>query len=225
MPHIQGGYIIVSKKILKSGIFEKPPVYMKLWLWMLCRANYREKNNLTRGEFVTNIKEMQEAMSYMVGYRKETPTAKEIRGAYDFLVKGSMIVTAKVTRGMKITICNYSFYQDIKNYEGNHEGNHEGKVEGTPNNRKKNKEEKEENKHKKILPDFIDPILWDSFLEMRISINSPMTDNAKKLLISKISKLKEQGHSPKKLLEKAIIQNWKSVFEGKDTKMSSDWEA
>lgn len=221
---IPGGYIIISRKLLCSGIFSKPNLYLKLWVWMLCKANFKENNNLKRGELVTSIQDMRKAMSYNVGYRNNSPSVKEIRGAYDFLVKGSMIVTTKVTHGIKISICNYEFYQDIKNYEWNNEGNNERETKGTIN-RKKEKERKELNNKEIELPDFIPSDLWQDFLEMRKSIKSPMTDKAKNLLVSKISKLNEQGHSPRKLLEKAIIQNWKGVFEGKDTMKSSEWGA
>jgi uncharacterized protein YneF (UPF0154 family) len=128
---IEGGYILFARKTLESEIMDKPPLYFKLWGWMLMQAKFKPKNGLNRGQFKTSIKEMQSAMSYLVGYRKETPTAKQIRGIYESLTKGSMIGTTKVTGGLIITILNYDKYQDPKNYEGHNEVAHEGKSKGT----------------------------------------------------------------------------------------------
>jgi hypothetical protein len=85
-------------------------------------------------------------MSYFVGYRKETPTVKQIRSVYESLTKGHMIGTTKVTGGMIVTILNYCEYQNPKNYEGHNERVHEGKVEGTPYNIEEREERKNDKK-------------------------------------------------------------------------------
>jgi uncharacterized protein YneF (UPF0154 family) len=121
---IPGGYILVARKLLESGIMEKPPLYAKMWLWMLLQASWKDHGKLKRGQFFTSIDRMRDAFSYRVGYRVVRPSEKEIRSAYDFLTKGGMIGTAKVTHGMIITILNYDYYQNILNYEGHTEGNY-----------------------------------------------------------------------------------------------------
>jgi hypothetical protein len=131
---IQGGYILLARKMLESEIMDKPPLYFKLWGWMLLQAKFKPQKGLARGQFKTSIKEMQTAMAHLVGYRKVTPTAKQIRGVYESLTKGHMIDTMKVTGGLIVTILKYDEYQDYRNYEGHDEGAHEGKVEGTSYN-------------------------------------------------------------------------------------------
>lgn len=128
---IPGGYILVARKLLESGIMEKPPLYAKMWLWMLLQASWKDHGMLKRGQFFTSIDRMRDAFSYKIGYRVIRPSAKEIRSAYDFLTKGAMIGTAKVTHGMIITILNYDLYQDALNYEGHTEGHDEGTPRGT----------------------------------------------------------------------------------------------
>lgn len=125
---IQGGYILLARKLLKSGIMEKPPLYPKLFIWMLLQASYKDHGNLKRGQFFTSLERMQEAMAYKVGYRLMKPSLKEIRGVTKFLTKVRMIVTTKVTHGMVITILNYVYYQTFKNYEGHNEGHIEGTI-------------------------------------------------------------------------------------------------
>jgi hypothetical protein len=128
---IHGGCILLARKLLKSGIMEKPPLYLKLFIWMLLQASYSDHGGLKRGQFFTSLKKMQKAMAYKIGYRKMIPTIKEIRGVTKFLTKGHMMVTTKVTHGMIITILNYDFYQNLKNYEGHNEGQTKGHNEGT----------------------------------------------------------------------------------------------
>ena len=118
---IPGGYVIIARKLLASGIMEKPPLFLKLWIWMLMKASHKKHGSLKRGQFRTSIDEMREAMAHKVGYRIVKPSRKEIWGIYDFLTKVTMIVTTKVIHGLVITILNYDYYQNPENYEGNDE--------------------------------------------------------------------------------------------------------
>ncbi|RDU35472.1 hypothetical protein DRW41_17175 [Neobacillus piezotolerans] len=136
-PKIPGGYIIVSRKIVESEIWGKPPLYLKVWIYLLTLAQHANYKNLKRGQLITSVPDIVEACKWKVGYRTERPTEKEVRGVINWLrklgegehegpTKGTMISTTKVTHGFLINIDNYSFYQDPKNYEGHSEGNSEG---------------------------------------------------------------------------------------------------
>ena len=61
------------------------------------------------------------------------------------------------------------------------------------------------------LPEWIKKETWDSFVDSRKKIKKPMTDNAKILLIEKLTKAKEQGFSPDELLKEAIMNGWQSI--------------
>ena len=128
---IPGGFILVARKLLSSGIMDKPPLYLKLWVWMLIHASYKDHGNLKRGQFFTSLDKMSKAMAHKAGYRSVKPTKKEIRGAMKFLTKVHMIVTTKVTHGLLITILNYDYYQNPTNYEGHNEGHPKGHTQGT----------------------------------------------------------------------------------------------
>ena len=130
------GYILLSKGILDSDIWKKPPMYLKVWMYLLTKAQYADYGKLKRGQLFTSIPEIQEACSHKVGYRTVTPTKKEIFGILEYLrnpyegndegdAKVPMIVTTKVTHGLLVTICKYNDYQNPKYYEGNSEGNDE----------------------------------------------------------------------------------------------------
>jgi len=118
---IERGYILVARKILESDLMDKPPLYFKLWIWMLNKAAYKGSKKLQRGQFFTTIKEMQQAMSYKIGYRKVVPTIDKIRRAYEHFTNATMMTTTKTTRGIVITILNYNKYQNPKSYEAHTE--------------------------------------------------------------------------------------------------------
>jgi hypothetical protein len=114
---IEGGYFLVAKKILESRVMQGPPLHAKLFLWMMSKACYKKRGKLKRGQLFTTIADMQEAMSYYAGFRKETPTRDQIRRSYEAHTEAHTISVAKTTRGMIITILNYSHYQNARNYE------------------------------------------------------------------------------------------------------------
>ncbi len=151
---LKNGWIKLHRKVLESDIMAKPPLYFKLWVWMLFQARFNPSKKLKRGQFKTSIQEMREAMAYKIGYKKITPTIKQVRGVYTSLTLGTMIVHTKVTGGMLITICNYDKYQAKENSEGHNEGHSEGTLEGTPyieEERKKKEKEKRLGIYKKSI--------------------------------------------------------------------------
>ena len=154
-PRIQGGCFLVSRQLMNSGIMNKPPEYLKVWIHLLSNAYFKDKEGLKRGQGFTSLETLREVLSYKIGYRTETPSKKKVYGIIEWLrspsegqTKGAMIVTTKVTHGFVYTIVNYDLYQDISNYEGNNEGTTKvQRRESKGNNIKKNvKECKNENK-------------------------------------------------------------------------------
>lgn len=138
---ISGGFILLSRKLLKSGIMDKSPLYLKLWVWMLMQASFKDHGNLKRGQFFTSYKKMQKAMAYKIGYRTDKPSIKEIRGVMKSLTKVRMVDTMKVLHGTIITVLNYDHYQNMANYKFMHEGRNEGTNEGTIKRKKGIKKE------------------------------------------------------------------------------------
>jgi DnaD/phage-associated family protein len=135
-PKIPGGYILLSRKIIESKIWDKPPLYIKVWIYLLSKAQHKKYRNLEKGQLITSIPEISKACGWLVGYRREYPSKDNIYQIIDWLrnpdedhsesnTEPTMIATTKATQRLVITICNYSYYQDSKNYEGNDESNNE----------------------------------------------------------------------------------------------------
>ncbi|MGX7745659.1 hypothetical protein [Rhodopseudomonas parapalustris] len=153
-PKIKGGYILLSRRLIESEIFQKPPLYLKVWIYLLSRAQHKEYKKLNKGQLITNIPEIQDACSHYVGYRKVKPSKDQIYQILNWLRKGdegvneagtkaTMITTTKATQHILVTIDNYCFYQESKNYESNDESNDEKATRATreqrqPNNINKN---------------------------------------------------------------------------------------
>lgn len=145
---IPGGYILLARKVIDSDLMNKPAHYLKLWVWMLSKANWKDRDKLKRGQFVTTISEMQEAGGYKIGYRTRSLTKDEVRSAYEAFTKATMITTTKTTRGMIVTIQNYDLYQNPKNYEPHDEPHNEDTAKPTPTPH--DTEEREERKKETI---------------------------------------------------------------------------
>jgi hypothetical protein len=235
---IPGGFILLARMALASDFMDKPPLWAKLWFWMLMKASFRENKKLQRGQFFSNVNEMREAMSYHVGYRVVRPTAKEIRRPYEGFMKGEMIGSTKVKDGVVITILNYEKYQDPKNYEGRNRGRGEKYTNGQTGanlligkNGKNDKKEEynppkdpPENPDPKDLkpekydpkkhpiPSYIKPELWDAFMDVRVDQKASQNKPAIKTLITLIEKFKKQGSDPNEMISNSIVNSWEGVF-------------
>ncbi|MDP2672069.1 MAG: hypothetical protein Q8O68_00985 [Candidatus Daviesbacteria bacterium] len=63
------------------------------------------------------------------------------------------------------------------------------------------------------IPDFVNPVIWTAYLEMRQSIRKPLkTKHQYKLAIDTLQKLKSQGHNPDAVLNQSIFNSWQGLF-------------
>ena len=77
-PIISGGAILVARKLNNSAIFEKPPLYLKVWIYLLTQAQHRDFKELKRGQLFMSIPQIQKAVSWKVGFRTESASRKQI---------------------------------------------------------------------------------------------------------------------------------------------------
>jgi hypothetical protein len=116
---IKGGYILQPRKIDESDISKSPPHIREIWMYLLRKANHQDcpSLKLKRGQLFTSYKQIIKDLSWNVGYRKESYKKHHCETAMKTLTKHAMILTTKTTRGLIITICNYDYYQNPKNYD------------------------------------------------------------------------------------------------------------
>lgn len=151
---IKGGYYIKARKIQNSLISVQPPHVREIWDWLLKEANHSESVYagfvVKRGQLFRTYSDIREGLHWMIGWRKMTYNENQTKKAMKFLREAGMIDTKKELGGVLITICNYDYYQDQKNYERTTKDTEEGTIEEPmknhplPYNNKNEKEEKEE---------------------------------------------------------------------------------
>ena len=113
---ILGGYILLSRQLLNSDIWRKPPHYLKIWVWMLMTAHWAD-GDFERGQLCTSYAELQELGVHKSGNRTEGRfTTDQVRSAISWLVETGAIKTEKTRHGLMITIQNYNEYQNPANY-------------------------------------------------------------------------------------------------------------
>lgn len=191
-PKIKGGYVLLPRIILDSPIMNKPPLYYKVWEYLLLNAQHRDYKGLKRGQLFTSIPRIQEAMSWTSGFRKETPSKKQIFGILEWLrnpnggnAEVTMIVTTKVTHGMIVTICHYNDFQDSSAYEGNNEGNDGKPMEVEAGEQYKQecfKNDKNLNKDKSDKSDSLPYLEVISYLNSKAGKNFRNVESNKKLI-------------------------------------------
>lgn len=116
---IKGGYILQPRIIDQSEAMNFNPTTRELWLFLLRRANHKDNGKFKRGQCFLSLNDMQNGLSWYSGYRKNTYSKPQLTKALRRLIESNMIETTKEIRGLTITICEYDYYQDPKNYEGN----------------------------------------------------------------------------------------------------------
>lgn len=158
MQKIKGGYYIKARKSEQSAIAHMSPCTREIWDYLLAKANHKEKKYsgflVKRGQLFRSYSEIQEALHWMVGWRKMTYHEGHMKKSMKALRDASMISTEKKLGGVLITVLKYDFYQDPENYEGTKKITKEGtdkeplKNQTPPDNNKKGKKGKNEENDK-----------------------------------------------------------------------------
>lgn len=139
---IHGGGFIIARKLFKSEIWLKSPIYLKSWLWILGQANHsdHQKHDRTykRGEFFTTYEKIISATAYYQNRKHIVPTIKQIRIILNWLQLAKMIIIEPIQverltgadlgartgayLGIKIIVVNYDTYQNFESYKGRDKG-------------------------------------------------------------------------------------------------------
>ena len=107
---INGGYIYLARQILDSDIFhEKPPEWLKIWIYILLSVNYENGRRFSRG---TRYFCWDDEKRNLQGITKW-----QWHECIRFLKKEKMITTQKTTRGNLIKVLQYGRYQNPKFYK------------------------------------------------------------------------------------------------------------
>ena len=144
-----------------------------------------------RGQMFTSIGKIREELAWYVGFRKHQYTDNQIRTALNNLVTHEMIDTAKTTRGLHITVCNYDTYQNPDNYEARKGQRTVQRSDQRNDTQEKpelyQKKEKNNNNNKKDIDKEISEIKDKDYSSVNTSVTSLEYDNQRQEYVEVVS--------------------------------------
>jgi len=127
--NFDNGAFVISRSLFNSDIWFKPPEYLKIWLYLVGKANHKGRKYrgyyCKRGQYFCNYGELREQLNYKVGYRSRNYGDFAPKNLMKYLRNTLMVTTLKKPRGLLITITNYDVYQNLSNYEKTSEDTNE----------------------------------------------------------------------------------------------------
>jgi hypothetical protein len=229
---VKQGWVALQRQIQDHWLWEdKPFSKSAAWIDMLLLANHEDKKfllgnelmNVECGMLVTSIEKLKARWGW---------SNTKVVNFFKLLENDEMITRKSDTKKTVITIVNYSKYscyektktipkrcendtETMREHTNNNDNN-----DNNVNNNKRKKERKTATTYDGILSQIQNDSLRDLYLEyikMRKMIKAPMTDRALTMLIKKVNELEPIDiDRQKRLLETAIMNNWKSVYPLKD---------
>ena len=228
---IPGGYILQPRCFDGSDASKFPPNTREIWHFLLRNVNHSNNGKILKGQKIFSYSDIQEGLHWYSGYRKMMYSKPQIAKALRRLSGGSMVETTAATGGILITICNYEYYQDPKNYGGNTGGNAEAMRRQCGGNalinkgikneeeRRKNKTpisplEKhletmiEENSHQNIKDQII---VFFKYRQAKPKAKQYQTEKGINGLFRDLAGCRESGLNLFDCLEIAMENNWQTV--------------
>lgn len=110
-----------ARCILDSVIAEKPPYVREIWDYLLLRANHKDRKIgsriIKRGQCMVMPDEVLEKLKWKKGYCYIRYKKHQYENAMKILRKTGCIAVRKTGSGSIVTIINYDYYQNPKNYD------------------------------------------------------------------------------------------------------------
>jgi len=219
-------YFLITRKIFDSSIWRENPHTLKLFVYLIGNARYKDEPkkfngfSVCKGELVTSLSNISEDNEYLErGRLKKWSRAKVSRMLHN-LQDNKYIEILADTYGTHIRVCNYKEYQNPNTYKAN---TTETEANTTETEVKTYNKEKKDNKEKKIPPyipprgedlknngyGWIDADAWNSFVEHRRDIKKPLSKKAAQLSLNFLEKNRPDH---KKIIETAIMNRWQGLF-------------
>ena len=138
----------------------------------------------------------------------------KVRGFLSLICNMKMSTIQSTTKGTTITIANYDFFQDTQTTQGIEKKQRKDNEKTAQGTRTKNV-----NNEKEFLieiPAELKPSV-DAFIEMRKSINKPITEKVLKMILAKVDELsKGDTIRANKIIDQSTMNSWASVFRLKE---------
>lgn len=219
---IDGGCILLSRHIMQSEIWRKPPEWLKIFLYILLKVNH--KNGLF------------ERGSNFFNFSEERPTGVSYNQVREFFrwatnEKIQFCTKQKTTRGVIVKVNNYDRYQTLDNYYKQDEKQNENKTDTKQTQNRhtminKNERMKECNniismEKRKKEKTFIPPTLEE--IKKYCAERNNNVDPQKFFDYYAVLKWKDSKGKPVKNWKQKIIAVWENKKENQITKKSNNF--
>lgn len=221
------GWISIYRGIQTSWLWdEKPFTKGQAWIDLLLLANYQEKKFLLGNETIEvntgDIITSEVRLSARWGWSRT-----KVRSFLSLLEKEHMITQKKDSKKTAINIVNYSKFQDTQTAKKQQKDSKKTAKEQQKDTNNKVNKENNENKVNKLtyssVPELNDVLI--AFIEFRKKIKKPMTEQAVKLLISKLNKMTDSIDEQIEILNQSIMNGWQSVYPLKEDRKCANGTA
>ena len=188
---------------------------LRVFLTILLNANHEDGrwqgHEVKRGQWITGRKKL----SDLTGFSQQ-----QIRTILKRLEITQELTIKSTNRFSIITVIKWDSYQLEEKKSTSQLTNDQPATNQQLTTNKNVKKEKNEKKEQNIYPEWVNTELLKQFKQMRVKIKKSMTERAVELLISKLEKLKNEGHPPDEVMEQSILNSWAGVFpiKGKEAK-------
>jgi len=150
---IPGGYYLKARCIKDNEIAHAPPHAREIFDYFLRNAFWKDGGQLKRGQLLTSYKAIQDDLRWYIGNRPMRYKKHQIETAVKLIARTGAVTTAKTTRGMIVTVCNYCRFQDPDNYENHSETYAKQKRDLRESHTIDEEGKKEEGKNSSICPE------------------------------------------------------------------------
>jgi hypothetical protein len=117
---VEKGWIKQWRREKESLIFKMPPLYYKVWRYLLMEANHEERVipvdgkpfKVLPGQKLTSVPKIAEANAYWENNKWVVPSNSTVRRVLEFLAENTMIAWQAWTgKYSLVTVCNWETYQ------------------------------------------------------------------------------------------------------------------
>lgn len=230
------GWIALHRKIKDHWLWEEKPFdKAHAWVDMLLLANH-EDNKFLLGNELVEVKSGSFITSEIKLMERWGWGKTKTRAFLDLLQSDGMIIKKSDRKKTTITIVKYGDYAVLKTIDKPQTdreqtdsrpqadtNNNENNENNENNIKKERKAAPPANSYEKILSVVSDDSLratYFSYIQMRKMIRSPISNKGLETLIKRVDFLEPQSvERKKKMLETAILNNWKNVYPLKEEKI------
>ena len=147
------GYIKLWRKSKLSSVWQMPPLYGRIWSWILMSVNYEPREIPTPagpifinpGQRITSLRQIADEVSWYEYGVLKTPNVKTIKTVLEWLEGNGQCTAVSNAKGTLITVINWDTYNGNgvnQDSESNTDGTAEGNTERILTRKEKKKEDK-----------------------------------------------------------------------------------